>query len=182
MKFTYLWMKTIMQREESDEIGVDFWVFGRAQENFDYMKSLKQSYILIDIDIEKSPMEMLKELEVFSKDASANQLNKRTEQFNYKNMIHFIADEYGTKSSGEAPILDSIFPMYSQLSFFVHGGPESISQGIITESNVVEFAEHATFLALYTKLSAFTLCYQTERKFEPLCLITRDYVDKFASA
>ena len=124
IKAQYIWLKTI--ESNNDEIGIDYWLFGRDQESIDYVKALHQSYALVGISPTKTPLDTLKELGVISNENSGSQIKKRTEQFAYKNMTHYIAESTKMKETGSAPVLSSIFPRYSELSSCVHGGPESV--------------------------------------------------------
>jgi hypothetical protein len=177
VKAQYIWMKTVENND--DEIGIDYWLFGRDQENIDYVKALKQSYSLVGINPEISPVETLKEMGVISKDKSASQIRKKSEQFKYKKMTHYIANKLKSKENGAAPILSSIFPRYSELSSCVHGGPDSVGTYEKGPEGVKEIVEMATFVSLYTRWSAFILFYQYEKSVEPLCKITQKYLHKF---
>lgn len=178
IKAQYIFMKTVENKD--DEIGIDYWVFGRDQENIDYAKALSQSYGLIGINPEKEPMDALKEIGVLSKEKSASLIRKKTDQFKYKNMTHYIADQINTKETGVAPILGSIFPRYSELSSCVHGGPDSVSSHENGPASITEILEMATFSSLYTRWSSLILFYQYSEKVEPLCQITQKYLHQFA--
>jgi hypothetical protein len=177
VKAQYIWMKTVGNK--NDEIGIDYWLFGQDQEYIDYAKALQQSYSLVGISPEKSPVETLKEMGVISNDKSVNQIRRKSEQFKYKNMTLFIADQLKAKENGVAPILSSIFPHYSELSSCVHGGPESVGAYGKGPEAVKEIIDMATFASLYTRWLAFTLLYQYEKSVEPLCQITQKYLHKF---
>lgn len=177
VKAQYIWMKTVGNKD--DEIGIDYWVFGQDQENIDYVKALQQSYSLVGITPKTSSIETLKEMGVISKDKSANQIRKKSEQFKYKKMTHYIATQLKTKENGSAPLLSSIFPRYSELSSCVHGGPDSVEAYEKGPEAVKEIIEMATFVSIYTRWSAFILFYQYEKRIEPLCQITQKYLHKF---
>ncbi len=177
IKAQYIWMKTVGGK--NDEIGIDYWLFGQDQENIDYAKALQQSYSLVGITPEISPVETLREMGVISKDQSTNQIRKKSDQFKYKNMTHFIADQLKSKENGAAPILISIFPRYSELSSCVHGGPDSAGAYGKGSEAVTEIVKMATFGSLYTRWSTYILFYQYEKRVEPLCQITQKYLHKF---
>jgi hypothetical protein len=177
VKAQYLWMKTLDQK--NDEIGIDYWLFGKDQENIDYAKSLQQSYSLIGINLEESPVNILKEMGVISKDTSANQIRKKTDQFKYKSMTHFITESLKSKESGRAPILGTIFPRYAELSSCVHGGPDSVSTYETGPENLFEIINMSVFASLYIRWSTFILCFQYEKKFEAHCQISQKYLNKF---
>jgi len=177
VKAQYIWIKALGTK--NDEIGIDYWLFGRDQENIDYAKALQQSYSLVGVHPHKSPVEILKEMGVISKDKSVNQIRTKSEQFKYKNMTRYIADQLKAKENGVAPVLSSIFPRYSELSSCVHGGPDSVGAYKKGPDAVKEIIEMATFASLYTRWSTYILFYQCEKAVEPLCQITKKYLHKF---
>lgn len=141
-------MKTVENKD--DEIGVDYWIFGRDQENIDYAKALSRSYGLIGITPQKEPVDALKEMGIPSTEKSASLIRRKTDQFKYKNMRHFIATQINTKETGVAPILGSIFLRYSELLSCVHSGPDSVSAYEHGPASISEILEMATFSSLYT--------------------------------
>jgi len=177
VKAQYLFFKTI--KSDDDEIGIDYWLFGQDQERLDYAKALEASYSLIGVRSEVSPLETLKGMGVIDSDKSATQIRKRTEQFQYKNMTHYIADKLGTKDSGEAPFLTSIFPKYAQLSSSVHGGPASVFDGEGCEEAATEAVNIATFSTLYIRWLSLVLIYQTDQSVGPLLNLASKYLHQF---
>ena len=177
VKAQYIWMKTVENKD--DEIGIDYWVFGQDKENIDYAKALQQSYSLVGITPDKKPTEILKEMGVISKEISISQINKKSDQFNYKNMTHFIADRLKTKDTASAPFLISIFPRYSELSSCVHGGPDSVKTYANGPEAVSEIIQMATFSTLYTRWLSMVLFYQYDKKFEKLCQISQKYLHEY---
>lgn len=177
IKAKYIWMKTV--ENKNDEIGIDYWVFGRDQENIDYAKSLSQGYGLIGITPQKEPVDVLKEMGILSSEKSASLVRRKTDQFKYKSMTHYITDQINSKETGVAPILGSIFPRYSELSSCVHGGPDSVSSYEHGPTSISEILEMATFSSLYTRWSSLILFYQYSKKMEPLCQITQKYLHQF---
>ncbi|WP_321323526.1 hypothetical protein [Thiomicrorhabdus sp.] len=177
IKAQYIWLKSI--ELDNDEIGIDYWLFGKDQENIDYTKALHQSYTLLGITPTKSPLETLKELGVISNEKSASQIRKRTEQFAYKNMTHYIAESTKMKESGVAPILSSIFPRYSELSSCVHGGPDSVEAYRNGPDAMLEIIEMSTFASLYIRWLSFVLLYQYDESMNPLCQISQGFLHRF---
>ncbi len=177
IKAQYMWMKT--NSNSDDSVGIDYWLFGQDKENIDYAKALEHGYSLIGMSPKIPSLQALHEMGIVSKDKSANKIRKKTEQFNYKNMVHYLADSLKTKESGAAPILSSIFPRYSQLSSFVHGGPDSVNAYEKSPEELQEIIEMATFASLYTRWCAFILFYQYDKSVEPLCQIAQGYLHKY---
>ena len=177
IKAQYIWMKTVANK--NDAIGIDYWVFGQDQENIDYANALAKYYSFVGIVPKKAPIEILKEMGVLSKDKSANQIRKISEQFNYKNMAHYITEQLTKKTKVETTILSSMIPHYSELSSCVHGGPDSVGTYEKGPEAKKEILEMATFASLYTRWLVFTLIFQYEKSIEPLGQITHKYLQKF---
>lgn len=177
IKAQYIWMKTVGAK--NDEVGIDYWLFGQDQEIIDYAKALQHSYSLVGMDPEISPVETLRGMGVISKETSLNEIRKKSEQFKYKNMTHFIADQLKSKENGAAPILVSIFPRYSELSSCVHGGPDSVGTYEKGPEAVKEIVEMTSFASLYTRWLTYILFFQYEKKMEPLCQIAQKYLHQF---
>jgi len=178
VKAQYIWLKTTTSKD--DAVGIDYWLFGQAKENIDYAKALQHSYSLVGMKPKESPIDTLKKMGVISKDKSASQIRKKTDQFVYKNMVHSTGEFLKNHKSSVAPILTKFFPRYSELSSYVHGGPESVGAYEKGTDAVIEAIELSTFASLYTRWSAFILFYQYDKNVNPLCQITRAYLDKFA--
>lgn len=68
VKFKYLFMK--MFSANRDNLGIEYWAFGRRKENIDDMKNLAEGYALFDITPSKTIPEMLKELGITTESES----------------------------------------------------------------------------------------------------------------
>ena len=176
IKAQYIWMKAVGAK--NDEIGIDYWLFGQDQEYIDYAKAIQHSYSLVGINPEISPVETLREMGVISKEKSLNEIRKKSDQFKYKNMTHFIADQLKSKENVAAPKLSSIFPRYAELSSCVHGGPDSVGTYGKGPEVLKEIVEMATFASLRTRWLTYILFFQYEKSVEPLCQITQKYLHK----
>lgn len=178
VKFQYLWIKTM--RQSGDEIGIDFWVLGRDQEKVDYARALYESYQLVGIKPKKSPHEVLKEMGIVSSTKTARSIRKKADQFLYKNMVKFISKELKFKEKGDAPLFGSMFPKYSELSTFVHGGPESVWLDEEDEESIQEIVNMSTFASLYARNMVDVAMYQHDKSVEPLLNLSAKYLHEFA--
>lgn len=178
VKAQYLWMRTVEQ--ESDEIGVDYWLFGNAQEAIDYGKNLRDAYSLVGIESEIDPIDVLRKKGFLDRKQSARGVKRKTDQFTYKFMTRHIAESLKAKESGKAPILQSIFPRYSELSSFVHGGPEATVGFDRANRDIKDAINMSTFASLYVRWSVYVLFYQYDEQFEPLLTISSKYLGKFS--
>lgn len=177
VKAQYLWLKTLSN--ENDEVGIDYWLFGQNQEHINYVKALKNSYTLIGIRSKPEPIEILKQLGIISNKKSSKQIKKKYGQFLYKNMISYISKKLKTHKTGAAPLLRTMLPRYSELSSWVHGGPESTYVHGNGTEKIQEIIEMSTFASLYTRWSSYMLFYQYNKNMKPLCQISQAYLYKF---
>ena len=53
LKFNYLWMR--LSSSQDDEVGVDYWVFGRKKEAADYVRNLTKAYEMVGLSVKESP-------------------------------------------------------------------------------------------------------------------------------
>lgn len=177
IKAQYLWMRIVESKD--DEIGVDYWVFGKDQENIDYAKALQHSYSLIGIAPELSAIEILKKYGVILDKKSGNEIRLKQEQFKYKNMVRYINEKLKKDKSSVPSILTSIFPLYSELSSCVHGGPDSTDSYQNGAEKLQNIVTISTFISLYIRWLSFTLFYQYDKSFDSLCSITQKYLIKY---
>lgn len=177
VKGQYLWMKTL--DNEDDEVGIDYWVFGQDNERIAYARSLQHAYELVGIVPRQSPIETLKEMGVVSKEKSSNLIRRKSEQFGYRNMTVYLAQNLKEKNTGTAHILSGVFPRYAELSSCVHGGPESVGTYEKGPNSVKEIVDMSTFMSLSTRYCSFLLMYQYEKEMASLCNVTRKYLQRF---
>jgi len=178
VKAQYLWMRTL--EVDTDEVGIDYWLFGNAQETVDYAKSLRDAYELLGVDLEREPLDILRDMKILGEQHSNRSIKNRMEQFRYKNMTRYIAEAINAKQTQSAPILSSVFPRYSELSSCVHGGPAATTEFSRATADISEAVDISTFASLYIRWSVYLLFYQYDKKMEPLVQITNRYLKKFA--
>lgn len=165
---------------ETDEVGIDYWLFGNAQETLDYAKSLRDAYELVGMEAERDTSDILRDMNILGEEHSHRSIKSRIEQFRYKNMTRYIADSLKAKEKGSAPILSSVFPRYSELSSCVHGGPTATREFDKATVDISEAVEISTFASLYIRWSVYVLFYQYDKGMAPLVQIADRYLKKFA--
>lgn len=177
IKCQYISMKAMSSSD--DTIGIDYWLFGQDQEKIDYVKSVVDSYSMIGIKPKMDPDKFLEEAGVIGSSKSKSLIRKKTDQFRYKNMTRYISDALNSTEDSTFSILKFIFPLYSELSSCVHGGPGSINAYDLTDERVVNIINIATFATLFTKYLTFLHYFQFDNRAKLLCQVTKKYLDKF---
>ncbi len=176
-KAIYLWIKTIENTD--DEVGIDYWVFGTDKEVVDYAKALSDSYTLLGIANKESPNETLKRMGFLDGDKSITKIKNKTQQFSYKNMVKYISTSTKMREKGVAPIINKVFPMYSELSSCVHGGPESVGayeKGLDSLAGKLEFS---VFSSLSVTWLSYELLSQYEEAMRPLCQVSANHLFEY---
>jgi hypothetical protein len=174
IKFNYLFMKTISLT--SDEVGIDYWTFGNRQENIDYMKNLAAGYALFGINPAKPLLEIFKELGIVSADSSQSAIKQRAEQFQFKKMVRYITDQTVKKKDYETSTVLQFFPLYSELSSFVHGGPQSISKTRVDVKTAIDISSVSSLSARHMHMIAG---YQYDKQLHDVTIICKKYLDDY---
>jgi DNA polymerase III delta prime subunit len=117
-------------KENNNSVGLDNLIYAKAYEIKSYGNALKLHKNLRGEDDSKVDYSVA--IRKFSEDAAnkkSEELKSASEQFNYRNVVkHFESDENNFFKEQ----LDVFAPMileYSELSTFVHGGPEANENG-----------------------------------------------------
>lgn len=176
VKFQFLLLKTLEAKD--DAVGIDYWFFGQGQENLDFLKSLKSIRSFLNINDDKLPIDELKDLGAIPKELSGTKIQSRLDQFKYKNMTNYLIENYSKSSKkSEMNCFLEVFPRFSLLSSYVHGGPDSIkSEGPLNDNfNVI--INTATIASLSTRQFSFLLLYQYDKGFGELVNIAREYTE-----
>lgn len=128
--------------EKKDDVGVDFYNYCDMGENFDYYKALRSSQKIFDPSLidDDSDWEKLKSFNTDFSSISPSDLKRKVEQFQHKKIIKYL-NEVQTKNSINNDFLKKIIPLYSELSSYVHGGPQSHKFHLILKGNNDEINE-----------------------------------------
>lgn len=177
VKFQFLLLKTLDAKD--DAVGIDYWFFGQGQENLDFTKSLKSIRLFLNINDDILPIDELKKLQAIPKELSAAKIRSRLEQFKYKNMTNYLIDNYSTISKKRDIIwFLEVFPRFSLLSSYVHGGPNSINSEDPLSDDFDVIVNTATVASLSTRQFTFILLYQYDKKFGELVNFAREYTER----
>jgi len=179
IKFQYMSMKMLNQSE--DEIGIDYWLFGQDREMIDFAKSAQHAYRLLGIDDKYDVNEILKKHGIITEEKSASKIRKRSEQFQFNNMVRYISNQLEYEKSGNSQFLMMFFPKYSELSSCVHGGPESNSAYETGPERLKEAIRMSTFASLMTRHYTYMILYKYDTKFKNLCFISKSYLEKYCN-
>ena len=174
IKFKYLFMKTVSSI--SDETGIDYWTFGHRKESIDYVKNLADGYALFGIKPNKTISEMLNELGIISAESSQAIIKKRTEQFTYKNMVRYLSDKTAKLAEIETSVELKFFPLYSELSSFVHGGAQSTQKSSFSIETAIDISSVSSLSAKYMN---FILGFQYDKRLSEICIIHKKYLDDY---
>jgi hypothetical protein len=98
VKHQYLTLKTIGSNDDS--IGIDYWLFGQDKEILNFAKAAENSYRILGIQQPKPVDEMLREMGILDETKSKRLIQRKTDQFQYKNMINFIVETLGDEGIG----------------------------------------------------------------------------------
>lgn len=130
LKGVYIW--TRYTKEKTDNAGIEYSSLGRIGEELKYGNSIKQVSDLLNAET--------KNIDVWdtlcNHDQNLKKLNKKDvinniRKFEYKSIVKYLIDN---KAPG-ADWVGIIIPEYSELSSFVHGGPNAMDQYASTLRN-----------------------------------------------
>lgn len=175
VKFQFLLMKTLDAND--DTVGIDYWLFGQAQENLDFVKSVKTLRTFLNLNDDKLPIVELKNLGAIPQELSNAKIQTRLEQFKYKNMTNYLLENYSKTS--EISWLLKVFPRFSLLSSYIHGGPDAIKSEDPLNDDIDSIVYTATMATLSTEYFTFNLLFQYDKKFSDLVNLTREYIELF---
>ena len=182
LKFHYLWMRFI--KERNDEAGKDYFIFCKAKEDLDYIKALKDSAEMLGLIQGLSPIEILNELKPELENISSSQLSKKSGQFTYKNITKYINKWLENESENQPSFLNSIFPMYSELSSFVHGGPDTLAYSMELqdpkklEDKMIGDLYTSQTMSFHVRASTFLIFFQDNKEMSIPFNIMNKYIKK----
>jgi hypothetical protein len=174
IKFQFLFLRTI--EEKDDTIGMDYWFFGSSQENLDFVKSVNNVKVYLGIGDDKLPIDQLKEFGALPEEMSSRQLQSKLEQFKYKSMTNYLIGAYSEELDKDGlRWLYEVFPRFSLLSSYVHGGPDAIGGGDPLEDSLTTIVKNSVEALLWVKQFSYILMYQYDKRFGELVNLSREY-------
>ena len=123
LKFMYIWARFL--NESSDAIGSEYFSFCGAVEAQDYVSAISMAESLLGNAVVTDIQKIISNLYPEAANLSKRDLEQKSNQFKYRTILRFLADESFRFVAKEHPFLAHIVPSYALLSSFVHGGPYS---------------------------------------------------------
>jgi hypothetical protein len=183
-KFMYIWLR--YAEEHNDDVGKDFFVFGTAKENLDYLKAMKNSAEMLGGLLTRSPIDIVNDLQPSLDNMSVTQLRTAATQFKYKHTAKYIHQKMAKPEHAECGLMVSIIPLYSELSSFVHGGPSSLNFCKEHEdpetmySSIIESLSVTQMMAFHVQAMTFLIYYQQNKKFRDPYNIMTKYIEQIS--
>jgi hypothetical protein len=129
LTFFYICSRFLEQR--SDIVANEYYEFGDLDEKKKYVEALiKNNGIFSVVNKNVNKLEIIKEMIPELNKITLNDLQEKVNQFKYKNILDYFSNIFDLKKTSEKnelinKVLFSIIPEYSELSSFVHGGPQA---------------------------------------------------------
>ena len=184
-KFMYIWMRYAEERD--DNIGKQYFIFGSAKENLDYIKAMRDSAEMLGGMMPRSPIDILNDLQPSFNNVSANQLQASSLQFTYKYTAKYLHEKACKPSNKPSELMASIIPLYSELSSFVHGGPssldfcEELKNPETMYDNIIETLSVSQMMVFHVQAMTFLMYYQRDKKFGDPYNVMSKYIEKLSS-
>jgi Family of unknown function (DUF5677) len=121
LRFMYLWVR--MSKENTDEVGKEYYSYCGAVEALDYSNSLKVADGLVGKDVVVNFSYAIEKLYPEAAHLSKKQLEDYSGKFKYRAILRYLAREDICLVSSKTPFFSAIVPAYALYSSFVHGGP-----------------------------------------------------------
>lgn len=123
LRFHYIFFRVLI--DKTDEIGQDYLKFCSLSENIDYGIAWKDVAKILERNPEADPYEVLKEIDEDYKDYTKAQIQEKSNQFRYKQIVRYIKKQLNDQTDTTNSFLLNIIPEYASLSSYVHGGPQA---------------------------------------------------------
>lgn len=130
MKGVYIWSRYL--KEKNDQVGIEYNNLMKIGENLKYGNSIKQLSIILDAETKN--MDVWDTLCKY--DDSLKKMNKKDitdiiSKFDYKNIAKYLIDN----KTFIYDLVPTIISEYSELSSFIHGGPNAVDEYSFTLYN-----------------------------------------------
>lgn len=156
--------------DKSDAVGQEYYKYGNLGEERDYLKSIKSANNLIDVNFsEFNVWEEIKKIRTDLAGVDVGTLEKLVGQFQYKNIIKYLA--VNIKEASVLEFSQKLILNYSELSSFVHGGPSAEREMLknskedLRFKSLVNTAELTFAISKNIKLHTYLFAYQIDRKY-----------------
>jgi len=180
LRFQYINLRFI--NEKADDVGMEYTLLSQAKEHVDYGKSVQYRIALMGHETKTNPIDVIRKYNAKWKDLSEEEMYVKAKRFSYRNMVESIGNFIGDQDSGEIPFLGSMISGYSELSSYVHGGPNAgIETALAYGEGGLSFGEDpevALQMSLFAKVMAFSCFSKEEPEFFSLAKALRDLVER----
>jgi len=122
LKFHFLFNRSLKNRD--DEAANDYYLYCDIEENLSFIENLKKGQKIFGMpeNIEAA-WDLLTKHRPELKNLKLDEVKKKASQFQYKNLIRSLWQDFSRKPDAEGFfLLKLILPEYSELSSYVHGG------------------------------------------------------------
>lgn len=133
IKFNYLFMEFV--KVQDDSIAIDYYKYSKYSESVKLGNSYKKINEILDIENDLDSYKLLQEINPELKNISKRMFKEKVAKYDIYHMIKSINERINKENSfnGNAFLL-GLFPIYSDLSSFVHGG-NSADMLMLSHSN-----------------------------------------------
>ncbi len=123
LKGTYIW--TRYAKEQNDDVGVEYGSLGKIGEELKYGNSLNQVSAILDAETKNLDVwDALCKFDSRLKNLSKKEVLDNAKKFEYKAIAKYLVDNNAPGGNW----VQMIIPEYSELSSYVHGGPNATAE------------------------------------------------------
>lgn len=170
LRFEYIFLRVL--KEKIDDIGEEYLKLCALNEDIDIGKAWKFVGEMIGKNTDSAPYDILKEINSNNEKYSKDEIKNSTNHFRYRDIIRYINQNINKdlKYEDNSFILN-IIPNYSELSSFVHGGPnaDKVMMKYINKKSrdeeLLNKIDLAFMITASIKLHSFLVFCQFDKKF-----------------
>lgn len=131
LKAQYIFVR--FQKEKNNDVGKEFRLYCSLDETVKYGNSIKELHRVLGLEQSGGdPWDIIFEYKPELLDKETRQsIKQKVRQFNYREIVSYLIDQTDLNDSG---FLNPVIPEYSELSSYVHGGPQATADQIAETS------------------------------------------------
>lgn len=169
LRFQYIFLR--FAKDKNDSIGEDYIVFCSLNEFIEIGKSWKDVSKISGERPVLDPYDLLKEFNPDFARYSRKEIENKSHQFRYKNIIKFIHELVDNRPPlVDTSLLLKLIPKYADLSSFVHGGPNSDKEMMkniseeVRNKVLLDIIEQTFIMTASVKSFSYLMLYQEDRR------------------
>ncbi|MBI3888304.1 hypothetical protein HY311_00745 [Candidatus Nomurabacteria bacterium] len=153
IKANYIFAR--LTSEKTDTVGQEYNTFCSFDEDVKYGNSLKWLLeILSSQESKKDPWDLLIKHRADLGKYSKEEIKKKSQQFNYREMVAYLLKNV---TYAKNSFIEMIIPEYSELSSYIHGGPNGMSEMVsLSKYRFKEYKGMIRFTFNIHKINTFT--------------------------